>query len=165
MQTNFIHKNKLGKINTGLCVVLGLCVVSLGLGGLAYRQFVQSERSLSQGLDEFRLVGARADVEGCVDSVMRWRESCAALAPLCDGKIPDVLKSCLESQNRQKYCISLGESSSNTHFGYQACKDRGLSKHAKKGCAIAYRVIDAYCKQLAAQEPLETTSLTQPQVE
>ena len=133
----------------GLRLVLGgIVVLSTVLGVMAYRRYRSSEDYIQASLEPFRQAGRRLDPEGCIDRVLSWHKDCAAMAGLCQAAVARLMGLCLRAQDRGAYCRSLGRSTTDTRFGYQECKRRGVKRHRKKACAGLYRTIDAHCHAL-----------------
>jgi hypothetical protein len=138
---------------SGLLVVAILIGAGLATGALAYQHLATSERVLTRELDAMRAQGAGLDVEGCVDAVVRWHATCAAMKSLCDQSVPRFMDACLSAGDRSAYCEALGPLSADTRFGVAECKARGGDRAETKACTLAHRVIDGHCQTLRGEGP------------
>lgn len=112
----------------------------------------QSERHLTEVQREMTEAGAELDVVGCVDAVVEWFDDCEAMSGLCDQSIMRMMGACLSGRDRAAYCADVGDTAT-THFGNDECRERELSRHDRKACALSYRAIDAHCQQIRQGDP------------
>lgn len=143
-------------------IVAAAIVALVGLGLFIVSRYESSQRAIALAVQELGEKGHALDAEGCVDEVLAWNRRCSAMKSLCDASVPRVMEACLAAQDRRAWCAGLGDTTSDTHFGYKECAARGLERSAKKMCALTYRVIDGFCKQQSSAEaPPATGSRTE----
>lgn len=137
--------------NRSVFLVLGGVFLVATVAGL--RGFTLLERSqviVNQVLAEAASKGKVLEVEGCVDFAMAWYGGCEAMKSLCDATMGRVVSECLGAQDRAVACAGLGDTTKDTHFGFQECKARGVDRWNKKACAESYRTIDRHCAPFLA---------------
>jgi hypothetical protein len=131
-----------------LFFVGGLLILSVLMGVLALRNYLNTDRYLHGVLRDMAKRGKGLTAEQCVDAVLRWRKECRGSRVLCDNFSGRVMRTCLEARDRRAFCERLPADSTTTHFGYQDCKDRGVTRQTKRACASAFRMIDVHCRRL-----------------
>jgi hypothetical protein len=135
---------------TSLQIVLGTCVfVSLAAGAWGFHMLQVSQVFIKTSLLGVATKGKNATVEQCIDVTMHWYQSCEAMKSLCESSVPRVMQECLVAQDRSGDCKELGLTTMNTHFGFQECEARKVTRFTRKACANAYRAIDHRCADLA----------------
>ncbi|GMV42713.1 MAG: hypothetical protein AMXMBFR64_44290 [Myxococcales bacterium] len=143
-------------------IVVASMAALVGVGLVIVSRYEASERAVAQGVEELGERGRTLDAEGCVDAVLDWSDRCAGMKSLCDASVPRVMGACLAAQDRRAWCASLGDRTSDTHFGYRECAERGVKGAAKKKCAMTYRAIDSYCKQPSAAGTADAVGPARP---
>ncbi|PID38410.1 MAG: hypothetical protein CSB49_05740 [Proteobacteria bacterium] len=148
--TSSSSETSLGKKRSrGLWLVLiAVFGVSTVLGVMAFARYRTSEKYIKAALATMKLRGQTLKVEQCVDEILAWRKRCEAMAGLCQAAVSRLMGVCFRAADRSTYCRGLKVSTSDTRFGFNACKARGVKRHAKKACAGMYRVIDSHCHAL-----------------
>lgn len=139
-----------GIVGTGvvLTLVFGLRTVALHD---SYDQY--SSATLGEGKPRWDL--EKLDALSCVVETMRWAEACPGIKSWCEATVPDVMRSCLRSQDRRAYCLSLDKTILSTRFGYSECQslvDNSAEKYAKRAqkkyCALSFRAVAGYCAKI-----------------
>jgi hypothetical protein len=130
-------------------VFVGLSLVSVLMGVLAYYRYSQSEKSIMPAMPELEVIGATATPEQCVDAVLAWHAKCEGLHFLCNNAVPEAMFHCLKAQDRKKDCAELKpDEVSKGQWVFYKCKDRNtMCKRTKQcACADAYRAFDSFCR-------------------
>jgi hypothetical protein len=92
--------------------------------------------------------------EACVVEGIDWLEACPGDRTFCKGSAPEVVRRCVESQDRAAYCEGLDRSWMTTGFGFHDCEarieglEKGDAKKRESVCAGGYRVIADHCRDL-----------------
>lgn len=136
-----------GRRLRGALIAFVVVAALVGVGLFIVGRYESSAKAIKAALTELEQRGQSLDAEGCVDATLAWNAECSAMKSLCDASVPRVLLACLGAADRGAWCESLGDRTSDTHFGYAECKARGLKGPKKKMCALAYRTIDGFCKK------------------
>jgi len=143
-------------------VIIGILVLALVLGFLAYYNYSKSSEALNKSFTEMGEKGAIVDTEACVPIVMEWHKSCAddAIKTLCDHAIPMAMSHCLTAQDapetrmqeRQSYCEAFKWPASKSKWTHSKCKEIGISKSNGdkrdriKACGNAFGAIENFCR-------------------
>lgn len=140
-------------------VFVGLTILSVIMGVLAYYRYSQSEKSIMQGMPVLEAKGATMTPEQCVDEVLAWHKQCQGLSFMCDNTVTQAMFHCLKAQDRTTECAALKpDEVSKGQWVFYKCKDRGSQcKRTKQcACADAYRAFDSFCRtdQAAVQVAL-----------
>ncbi|MCA9682990.1 MAG: hypothetical protein KC457_12395 [Myxococcales bacterium] len=152
---------------TGLRVLLTIAVVLSGLmvvfGSTTARNYDEFEAYRRATLENQeappRWQVEHLDVDGCVDAVLDWIEDCPGVSSWCEGSLPDVTNSCLETIDLGPYCQEVGDEVMSTRFGYGECAERYdaiegryARRAAKKHCSLIYRTLAGRCQQQTSRE-------------
>lgn len=130
-------------------VFVGLTIVSVVMGVLAYYRYSQSEKSIMQGMPVLEQTGASSTPEQCVDAVLAWHRQCQGLSFMCDNTVTQAMFHCLKAQDRARECAALEpDEVSRGQWVFYKCKERGSQcKRTKQcPCADAYRAFDSFCR-------------------
>jgi hypothetical protein len=130
-------------------VFIGLAVLSVVMGVLAYYRYSQSERSIMQGMPRLEAGGVTRSAEQCIDEVLAWHKGCEGLSFMCNDAVTQAMFHCLKVRDRSEECAALDpDEVSRGQWVYYKCKDRGsMCKRTKQcPCADAYRAFDSFCR-------------------
>jgi len=130
-------------------VFVGLSIISVVMGVLAYYRYSQSEKSIMSGMPLLEAAGVDKTPEQCVDAVLAWHATCEGLSFMCNNTVPEAMFHCLKAQDRTADCDTLKpDEVSKGQWVYYKCKDRGtMCKRTKQcPCADAYRAYDSFCR-------------------
>jgi hypothetical protein len=143
-----------------LAIAVGLAMAALAVPyGLSvrgeYQRFHDYEAATTRG-DPAALPWASAlmSPEDCVTDAMVWADACPGVEALCMGALPDRMRGCIASQDRQPWCDEQGTAVYTTGLGYHDCEARleGLEGRARKPvekrCAGAWRALANHCVSL-----------------
>jgi hypothetical protein len=85
--------------------------------------------------------------EECVDATLTWTQNCRGIKTMCDMYVERVMGLCMDTQNREAFCMAIVDDTGTTEFGVAECRARGVQRNVnKEACANSYRTIDAYCE-------------------
>lgn len=99
----------------------------------------------------------------CVDFAMDWTATCTGIKSMCDMYVDRVISLCMRSTDRQLYCSLVIDETSNTRFGHEDCRLRGVQRNVdSEACGGAYRAIGSYCEVLVSNAELNAESETAP---
>lgn len=138
----------------GAWIVLGIVfTLSTLLGLYMFRQYSAVLTYVKDTLDNPDAPPAWVDephsVEDCVDAGLTWAASCDGIKTLCDIYVERVVRECLDSRERDAYCLDIAGISETTEFGVAECRNRGVRRDVdKEACANAYRTIDTWCEDV-----------------
>lgn len=138
----------------GAWIVLGVVfTLSTLLGLFMFRQYSAVLTYVKATLDDPDAPPAWVDephsVEDCVDAALQWASECNGIKTLCDIYVERVVRECLDSRERDAYCIDIADVSETTEFGVTECRNRGVRRDVdKEACANAYRTIDTWCEDV-----------------
>lgn len=151
----------------GLRVLLIIAVVLSGLmvvfGSTTARNYDEFEAYRHATLEDPeappRWQAEQLDVDGCVDAVLDWIEACPGVSSWCEGSLPDVTNSCLETIELGPFCQAVGDEVMSTRFGYGECAERYdaiegryARRAAKKHCSLIYRTLAGRCQDAVPRE-------------
>ena len=153
-------------------VFIGLVVVSVAVGVLAYWRYANSERWVAEGIAEMDSIGADLDAEQCIDEAVEWYDACdqhEANAAVCLTGVGMLMQHCLAARDRHETCELYLDPDSSIYFVsekmrerarnpekagesgrwvYARCEERDMVCLNKRECACAeaYRAIDSFCR-------------------
>lgn len=130
-------------------VFVGLTIVSVLMGVLAYYRYSQSEKSIMRGMPALEAAGKDMTPEQCIDAVLAWHARCEGLSFMCNNTVPEAMFHCLKAKDRTRECAELKpDEVSKGQWVFYKCKDRNtMCKRTKQcACADAYRAFDSFCR-------------------
>ena len=96
----------------------------------------------------------------CTRAGIRWFAGCPGLDVFCIDGLREVVRRCMKSQDRARYCRSLDGAWASTRFGHSACDtamhdepDPAVREVLKNHCGTAYREVANHCMNVGEQHP------------
>jgi hypothetical protein len=148
---------RFGAILLGIGVVLVLLSVIFGASTLRSRAAFDAYKRAT--LTDATPIWEREalTVDACVEHTVVWAMACPGLESWCANEAPQLTRRCLEREDRDAYCATVGDAIASTSFGYHQCaalREEVDGKYAKRShkkfCAAGYRAVAELCREAAA---------------
>ena len=136
------------KKDMGMRVVGGLFILSLVLGILVFRNYMQSEKLVTTDLNYLKLKAPSLTIEQCAQNNMSWYLKCDAMEEICDDTVTRMMKVCLVLGDKSAQCSAYGKEIYGYNFGAAQCKPYFKKRNQKKACADTWQTIADYCKSV-----------------
>lgn len=134
------------KINSGLCLILFLFVLSVILGVVVFKNYSHSAKVITSSLDLMQKQAQQLSIEDCAHQTITWYAQCDAMQQMCDDTVSRMAKVCLSNGSKEKQCEKYGSQVHGYNFGAEQCAPYMKNKTMKKACADTWQAVADYCK-------------------
>ncbi len=136
------------KGDLGIPLVIGLFVLAGLLGTVVFKNYIQSEKSVTLALTNTKEEAPHLSIEQCAQKNIEWYLKCDAMQQICDDTVKRMMKVCLVNGDKAAQCSVYGEEVKGYNFGATQCKPYFNNRNTKKACADTWQTIADYCKAI-----------------
>ncbi|MES2614267.1 MAG: hypothetical protein V4591_02510 [Bdellovibrionota bacterium] len=145
-ETNAVFRRK-GDL--GIPFIIGLFVLAAVLGWVVFRNYIQSEKSVTAALSQIKIDAPNLTIEQCAQKNIEWYLHCDAMQQICDDTVSRMMKVCLVLGDKASQCSVYGNEVLGYNFGAEQCKPYFKNRNQKKACADTWQAIADFCKAVA----------------